>query len=286
MNNSTLIASTPSQNPSFEAVTALERALARLVADAHREIALVRDAAIARADAAVLELNLTRKELEHVKQEFAAWVSAATRKIDDTLWIDRGPPGDPGERGPPGERGDKGDPGERGEKGDTGARGEKGDRGDPGEPGKPGEARDGRDGLPGVPGPPGERGTDGTNGKDGLGFDAAEQFEDATTFGVRFLRGGEVVHQFKWMRPTFADTYRGGWNSDEKYSRGDTVTHGGSCYLALAANASRPPAPEWKMIVRTGLPGKNGRDGERGPPGEVGRPGRDLTQLMADGSKY
>jgi Collagen triple helix repeat (20 copies) len=232
-----------------EAVSGLELALARVVAQVRAEFAMEKRAMES-------ELKLARAEfaamLERLEQERA---HAEAQRINL-----------------------------RGESGPPGAAGEPGKDGAAGEPGAPG--RDGRDGLPGVAGAQGERGRDGTDGKDGLGFDAARQIEDAEHFAIEFLRGEEVVRKFTFSKPTFADSHCGPYRSGESYRRGQCVTYGGSTFLCLRATSKKPETEDWQLIVKHGLPGRNGKDGERGPVGPAGQAGRDLTQLTSGGLKY
>ena len=172
----------------------------------------------------------------------------------------------------------------RGEPGKDGALGERGADGAIGERGREGpQGRDGRDGLPGVQG---ERGKDGRDGADGLGFDNARGFEDQENFGIEFLRGDEVIRRFTFKRSTIADQHCGPYKSGEAYKRGRMATYGGSTFVCLKDTSEKPEGPDWLLIVKHGLPGRNGKDGERGPPGPTGRDGRDLTQLGRDGVKY
>jgi hypothetical protein len=138
------------------------------------------------------------------------------------------------------------------EKGERGERGEKGDRGDVGlrgETGIPGrDGKDGRDGEIGPPGPQGEPGTPGLNGKDGAdGMDGAGP-----------SRG----------------RHRGPWKADEQYHLDDSVTSGGSGWIAMVENAKGRPgdSKDWQLFVKKG---RDGKDGERGPQGPVGAAGKD-----------
>jgi hypothetical protein len=237
-----------------EAVSGLELALARVVAQVRAEFAMEKRAMeaelkLARAEFAAM-LGLLGQERARAEAETNA------QRINQR-----------GETGPPGAAGDPGKDGAAGE------------------PGAPG--RDGRDGLPGVAGAQGERGRDGTDGKDGLGFDNARQIEDAEHFAIEFLRGEEVVRKFTFAKPTLADFHCGPYRSGESYRRGQCVTHGGSTFLCRNATAKKPlESDDWLQIVKHGLPGRNGKDGERGPAGPAGQAGRDLTQLTSGGFKY
>lgn len=240
------------------------------------------------------ELKRARDELVALKKEFQSWFdTVAAIKIDMRGETgDRGPNGEPGiagapgEPGKPGERGDPGPPGRDGEPGKPGAIGERGAQGFDGPQG-----RDGRDGLPGVPGPPGSNGRDGSDGKDGIGFDDALQISDEQHFGIKFMRGGAVLCEFKWPRPTLADFYCGHFDPAKTYAPGDVVFYGGSSYVCKKATGQKPETGKtesefWGPLAKHGLPGRSGKDGERGPIGPGGRDGRDLTQMNFEGKKY
>lgn len=170
----------------------------------------------------------------------------------------------------------------------------KGEQGPPGERGAAGldgaAGRDGRDGLPGVPGQQGERGTngrdgrDGVDGKDGLGIDDFSVERDGDRGIVFKLQKGDrvCVQRIEFPVQLYRGTYQGG----RDYAEGDTVTHGGSQYVARRNTATRPPGDDWQLCVKGGLPGARGKDGEPGRQGERGAPGRDLTQLGADGRRW
>jgi integrin beta 3 len=138
-----------------------------------------------------------------------------------------------------------------GRDGKDGAPGPEGQKGEPG--------RDGRDGLPGVPGLPGEKGMDGI---DGLGFDDySETFEDDGRFEVRrWMRGGEVVKEARIKHATML--YRGVWRLAE-FLKGDTVSYGGSLWVALSDTSDKPgTSGAWQLAV------KHGRDGKDAMPRE------------------
>jgi Collagen triple helix repeat (20 copies) len=232
-----------------EAVSGLELALARVVAQVRAEFAMERRAMES-------ELKLARAEFAAMLERLAR-AEAETKEQRINLRGETGPPGAAGEPGKDGAAGESGSPG-----------------------------RDGRDGLPGVAGAQGERGRDGTDGKDGLGFDAARQVEDSEHFAIEFLRGDEVVRKFTFSKPTLADFHCGPYRAGESYRRGQCATYGGSTFLCLRATSQKPETSDWQLIVKHGLPGRNGKDGERGPAGPVGQAGRDLTQLTSGGLKY
>ncbi len=176
---------------------------------------------------------------------------------------------------------------ERGDKGDTGAPGSEG------RPGEPGIA--GRDGRDGMPGPTGERGVDGKNGRDGidgergtdgLGFDDLEiQHDGERGFTFRLAREGRDVRQWTYTVP--CQIYRGVWVPGTCYSRGDTVTWGGSLYHCNVPTTDKPGgSAAWTLAAKRGADGRDGKAGPRGERGPEGGRGRDLTRLAPDGSKY
>lgn len=163
------------------------------------------------------------------------------------------------------------------EKGLDGARGE---IGPPGPDGKPG--RDGRDGLPGWPGEKGadgSHGRDGVNGTDGLGFDDLAVLHDGERgFTLRFTRG-DVVKDFPFRIPCVI--YRGVFEAGRAYEKGDSVTFGGSQWIARDATDAKPGvgSTPWQLAVKVGRDGKEGKQGQpgsQGPKGERGDHGRNF----------
>src|SRR4029077_16588083 len=79
---------------------------------------------------------------------------------------------------------------------------------------------------------------------------------------------------------------RGVWKQG-KYHKGDTVTFGGSMFIAQCETEAKPETnKEWRLAVKKGLNGSNGAEGPQGKQGPPGRDGRDLTQLGQDGKKW
>ena len=138
--------------------------------------------------------------------------------------------------GPPGERGEKGDRGDVGFRGETGIPGERGPQGDQGPPGPPApQGLIGPQGEPGPAGPQGEKGLDGAGPSRGR--------------------------------------HRGPWKHDEKYNLDDSVTSGGSGWIALVDDPRGRPgtSKHWQLFV---MKGRDGKDGERGPQGPIGPKGK------------
>jgi hypothetical protein len=285
-----------SSPPAYEAASALEQALARVVAHVRAEFVAEKRAMDAELKLAHAELGIVTDRIAQAHNEFARWLADVQRMQVDV----RGERGEPGARGEPGQEGAPGAAGERGTEGAPGrdgAPGPAGERGAAGQDGAPGLAgdrgldgalgRDGRDGLQGPIGANGKDGRDGVDGKDGLGFDDARQFCDAANFGIEFYRAGDVIRKFTWPLPTLADHHCGAFVVGASYKRGQCATFGGSTYLCLRDTDQKPKQSEdWRPIAEHGLPGRSGKDGERGAPGPAGRDGRDLTQMTATGLKY
>jgi Collagen triple helix repeat (20 copies) len=177
--------------------------------------------------------------------------------------------------------------------GRDGVDGAVGVRGAPGMAGKDGEAgRDGRDGLAGVQGPAGLDGKDGVDGKDGkngvdgFGFDdLCCSYDGDRTITLAFVQA-DRTKEFSFKMPIPLD--RGIFRSGMVYDRGDSVTYGGSCWLAQKDGPHGKPgeSPDWRLSTKHGRDGKQGERGLPGKDGKDGRPGKDLTQLGPDGSKW
>ena len=175
---------------------------------------------------------------------------------------EKGDQGEPGQMGEPGEAGPAGPQGEPGPPGRDGVAGEKGDPGDMGPAGPEGPrgiegaaGRDGRDGLTGPQGEKGMDGRDGIDGKDGLGFDdLSMQFDGERGFSVKFVMGDQVK-SFDFSLPV--PIYRGVFK-DGTYSKFDTVTWGGSVWIAQKDTENRPGGNEdWQLMVKQGGEGKS-----------------------------
>lgn len=142
--------------------------------------------------------------------------------------------------------------------------------------------RDGVDGKDGV----GINGKDGRDGVDGVGFDdLTVDYDGERSLVLRFTRGAHV-REFPLVLPVLIE--RGVWHA-ARYARGDTVSHGGSIWIAQKdtdAEAKPGDSDQWRLAVKKGRDGRDGAKGDKGEPGTAGRPGRDLTNLGADGSKW
>jgi integrin beta 3 len=117
---------------------------------------------------------------------------------------------------------------------------------------------DGKDGAPGAPGRDGEAGKNGEPGAPGVGFDdlAATLHDDGRTVVLAFMRG-EQVKSFELVLP--AMVYRGVYEQDRTYRPGDTVTFGGSAWVANTQTAAKPGEAEkaWTLAVKRGRDGKD-----------------------------
>jgi hypothetical protein len=201
--------------------------------------------------------------------------------------------------GPAGEKGEPGAPGVVGPRGDGGANGRDGDKGSDGAPGRDGtdgingkdgtngrDGVDGRDGQPGVPGVPGrdgvngergEKGADGAAGRDGTLEGVSIKAIDDRTFELQRADGSSLG---RLVFPV--PLYKGVYTAGAAYVKGDSVTYGGSLWIAREATTDKPGdgVTGWQLAVkagREGREGKPGKDGTPGPKGEKGDPGRNYS---------
>lgn len=158
-------------------------------------------------------------------------------------------------------------------------RGLDGGPGPEGKEGKPG--RDGQPGIPGRDGKVGEKGTDGVHGQ--IGAAGRDGTLEGATFEQVDERTGRLLRAdgSELGRMTFAvPLYRGVYVAGTAYLKGDSVTFGGSLWIAREVTNAKPGdgATAWQLAVkagREGREGKPGKDGGPGPKGEPGAPGRD-----------
>lgn len=127
----------------------------------------------------------------------------------------------------------------------------------------------GRDGLPGVPGRWGDKGADGKDGLDGLGFDdVVQEFDGERRVTLSFARGDRKKTMATLVFPTVID--RGIWKEGHAYERGDSVSWGGSLFIAQRDTKAKPElSDDWRLAA------KRGRDGKEGKPGKDGLNGKD-----------
>lgn len=101
-------------------------------------------------------------------------------------------------------------------------------------------------------------GKDGRDGIDGLSVDDLKfEYDGDRGLTLRFVRG-EHVKVFSIQMPI--PIYRGTFAAEKSYDRGDTVTWGGSQWIAIkSAPAGNPGSTEdWKLAVKRGDQGKKG----------------------------
>jgi hypothetical protein len=177
-----------------------------------------------------------------------------------------------GEQGEQGDVGPVGPPGSQGEQGPQGEQGQPGLVGEPGAKGEPGER--GRDGV-GIAGAAITREgelmltlTDGTvlmpgrvDGRDGLSLeDLSLEHDGERTVTFVFARG-EKRTESPIVFPV--QIYRGVYQADAVYTRGDSVTLNGSQYHCNVRQTSARPgdgSTDWTLSVKHGRDGRHGRD--------------------------
>jgi len=141
---------------------------------------------------------------------------------------------------------------------------------------------------------------DGKDGRDGFGFDdMAMNYDGERTLTLIFTKG-EDTKEIVVRIPV--PIYRGVWRQGA-YERGDTVTLGGSTFIAQRDTETKPEtSKDWTLSVKRGgngpsaydaakRAGFNGSETEwlaslKGDPGKKGDSGRDLTQMTLTGEKY
>lgn len=108
----------------------------------------------------------------------------------------------------------------------------------------------------------GKDGQPGKDGRDGFGFEdmGVSVLDDDRTIELSFRRGDEVkAFTLKW--PTMI--YRGVYQEIASYSAGDSVTWGGSLWVAEKDTDAKPDTPDsgWKLAVKKGRDGKDSKNG-------------------------
>lgn len=102
---------------------------------------------------------------------------------------------------------------------------------------------------------------DGEPGRDGLGFDdLAVEYDGEKTITLKMQRG-DVVKEANIVMPINID--RGIFKEGQSYTPGDSVTWGGSYWIAQRDTGAKPDSPDsgWRLAVKKGRDGKNGRNG-------------------------
>lgn len=105
-------------------------------------------------------------------------------------------------------------------------------------------------------------GKNGEPGRDGFGFEDMDVavLDDDRTIELSFRRGEEEkAFTLKW--PTMI--YRGVYKSEGGYAAGDSVTWGGSLWVAEKDTNAKPDTPDsgWKLACKKGRDGKDGKNG-------------------------
>jgi integrin beta 3 len=115
----------------------------------------------------------------------------------------------------------------------------------------------------------GKDGADGKDGRDAFELDqfamtlSDDQLEYVWTFGA-----GETRKEFRFPRPSYREVFKAG----ETYRAGDSVTWGGSSWIAMRETTAKPETDDsWRLAVKRGRDGKDGKNGEKGERGAAGR---------------
>lgn len=192
--------------------------------------------------------------------------------------------------------------GEKGERGEAGPQGEPGAKGIDGVPGRDGKdgvsiagaligrngelvitlsdgttknlgtvvGRDGKDGIAGLAG---------KDGLDGVGFDdLSVDYDGDRKLSFVFIKGDQVK-EFTIELSIPLD--RGVWK-EGAYKKADVVTWGGSTWIAQKDTTGKPDTADsgWRLCVKRGRDGANGKDGKPGKDGingKDGAPGRNAS---------
>lgn len=99
----------------------------------------------------------------------------------------------------------------------------------------------------------GENGKDGVNGIDGIGFDdLTVDYDGERNVTIKFTKG-DKIKEFPIRLPSMI--YRGQYEADKSYEQNDTVTMGGSVWIAQKDSPESRPGTnegEWKLAVKKG----------------------------------
>lgn len=121
-------------------------------------------------------------------------------------------------------------------------------------------------------------GQKGEPGADGFGFDdLSVVFDGERSFSFAFVKGDRKKEFGPFPVPHMI--HRGVYAEGRQYLRGDAVTWGGSCWVAIKDTRSKPGErgngdTGWLLAVKAGQPGKDGEKGDPGPPGKDFTPPR------------
>lgn len=130
-------------------------------------------------------------------------------------------------------------------------------------------------GPPGPAGPPGRNAADVELFKDYIDQAVAARLKTST---VNSSDGGRTLHVtlagVTHAIKTAVPIDRGVWR-EGTYQRGDTVSHGGSMWIAQQDTDTRPDTVDshWRLSAKRGRDGKDGKPGERGAMGPRGEQG-------------
>lgn len=214
-----------------------------------------------------------------------------TRPVEKGEAGERGADGPQGQAGPEGPAGPQGLPGvigAMGPEGPPGSPGAAGELGPPGADGAPGQrgqqGPDGKCGPPGAQGQPGFRGEKGDPGRDGrdaanlaILFKHIDEQITAGLAGISFTSadggrtlnaalGGDNCGEIKTGIPLDA----GVWTEERAYVVGDTVSHGGSMWIAQKATSEKPGrSDDWRLAVKRGADGRDFRPEDKRTPEPV-----------------
>lgn len=99
------------------------------------------------------------------------------------------------------------------------------------------------------------------DGNDGFGFDDIDVVYDGErSLTLRFAQG-ERSKEFSFKLPVAI--YKGVFAQGDSYDRGDTVTWGGSCWIANEETQEQPgTAKGWQLAVKRGRDAKPASEGE------------------------
>lgn len=130
-----------------------------------------------------------------------------------------------------------------------------------------------------VVGRDGAAGMTGKDGRDGVSLSDLN-FEQLDDRSLRItMASGELVKTIDWRLPV--PIYKGIYDIDRSYQRGDEVTFGGQVYIASKDAPTTKPGEgrDWDLRARKGRDGRDGAPGtpgERGPAGPATPPPRDF----------
>jgi hypothetical protein len=100
---------------------------------------------------------------------------------------------------------------------------------------------------------PAKDGEPGKDGRDGIGFDdLTVDYDGERSVTIKFTKG-DKIKEFPIRLPSMI--YRGQYEADKSYEQNDTVTMGGSVWIAQKDSPESRPGTnegEWKLAVKKG----------------------------------